>query len=420
VGNQIIIEEGKHTLSMNIFISLKHRSFAFLWSGQTVSRLGDNFYTVALALWVLEKTGSAAAMGLVLICTTVPQVALSLPGGVLVDRFSRLSLMLASDLLRALMAGLIAFLAASNRLEVWHVLVASAIFGAVDAVFYPAYTAVVPDVVPADALPSANSLRSISLQLAGIVGPAAAGWVVARGGTPLAFALNSVSFGISALCLLAVPRISVTSRAVAEKSPSNALQDLIQGMRTVFQSPWLWITIAIAGISNITLSGPFEAALPLLVKERFGTAAQSYGLLLSFAAVGSVLAALWTGWQKRLRRRAYLVYGPWLAASLMLFAMGLPLPFAVMSLAICVWGAGIELLGLAWTNSLQELVPPDRLGRVASIDALGSYVLLPVGYGLAGIAADHWGAALVFVAGGLLSAAMIACGLLHPAVRAVD
>jgi len=58
VGNQIIIEEGKHTLSMNIFISLKHRSFAFLWSGQTVSRLGDNFYTVALALWVLEKTPS--------------------------------------------------------------------------------------------------------------------------------------------------------------------------------------------------------------------------------------------------------------------------------------------------------------------------------------------------------------------------
>jgi MFS family permease len=405
---------------MNIFKSLKHRAFAFLWSGQTVSRLGDNFYAVALALWVLEKTGSAAAMGLVLICTIVPQVALSLPGGVLVDRFARLSLMLASDLLRALMASLIAFLAASNRLELWHVLVVSAVFGAVEAVFYPAYTAAVPDVVPADALPSANSLRSISLELASIVGPAAAGWVVAQGGTPLAFALNSTSFAISALCLLAVPRFSVASRTVAEKLPSNALQDLIQGVRTVSQSPWLWITIAIAGISNITLSGPFEAALPLLVKERFSTAAQTYGLLLSFAAVGSMLAALWAGWQKRLRRRAYLVYSSWLAASLMLFAMGLPLPFALMSLAICIWGAGIALLGLAWTNSLQELIPPDRLGRVASIDALGSYVFLPVGYGLAGIAADHFGAALVFVVGGLLSAAMIASGLLHPAVRAVD
>jgi MFS family permease len=405
---------------LNILQSLKHRSFALLWSGQTISRLGDNFYAVALALWVLEKTGSAAAMGLVLICTTVPQIALSLPGGVLVDRFSRRSLMLASDALRALMAGLIAFLAASNLLEVWQVLIIGALFGAVEAVFYPAYTVIVPDVVPADALPSANSLRSISLELASIAGPAAAGLIVAQGGVPLAFALDSVSFAISALCLVAVPRVSAVSRPTEEKSQSNALQDLKQGLSTVFQSPWLWITIGIAGISNITLSGPFEAALPLLVKERFGAAAQTYGLLLSLVAVGSMLAALWSGWQKRLRWRAYLVYGAWLAASLMLFAMGLPIPLAAMGLAMCIWGVGVTLLGLAWTNSLQELVPPDLLGRVASIDALGSYVFTPVGYALAGIAADHFGAAPVFVIGGLLSAVIIASGLLHPAVRAVD
>jgi predicted MFS family arabinose efflux permease len=279
---------------------------------------------------------------------------------------------------------------------------------------------IVPDVVPADALPSANSLRSISLELASIAGPAAAGLIVAQGGVPLAFALDSVSFAISALCLVAVPRVSAVSRPTEEKSQSNALQDLKQGLSTVFQSPWLWITIGIAGISNITLSGPFEAALPLLVKERFGAAAQTYGLLLSLVAVGSMLAALWSGWQKRLRWRAYLVYGAWLAASLMLFAMGLPIPLAAMGLAMCIWGVGVTLLGLAWTNSLQELVPPDLLGRVASIDALGSYVFTPVGYALAGIAADHFGAAPVFVIGGLLSAVIIASGLLHPAVRAVD
>jgi MFS family permease len=220
--------------------------------GRTISRLGDSFYTVALALWVLEKTHSAATMSLVLVCSTVPMLVLLLLGGVFVDRFSRLLIMLTSDALRAVIVGLIAVQAASGLLEVWHVLGMSVLFGIADAFFSPAASAVVPDLVETSDQSSANALRSISGNLMGIVGPALAGWVMATAGPASAFALDSLSFVISAFCLLKIAHRSALRKAGEGKG--SVLADLGEGIQTIVRSPWLWITIAIAGISNITLT----------------------------------------------------------------------------------------------------------------------------------------------------------------------
>ncbi len=405
---------------MTIFRSLSHRSFAMLWSGQTISRLGDSLYTIALAWFVLEKTGSAAAMGLVLICSTVPMLLLLLVGGVAVDRLPRLRLMLASDLLRGVVVALIAVLSFQQWLQLWHLFVMSALFGFVRAFFYPAYTAVIPDIVPADMLPSANSLRSISLDAAQLIGPGIGAGIVALGGTSLAFALDSASFAISAACIVAIPQIPMQRNDDVE--PSNPLEDVRKGISTVLHSPWLWVTLAVASVSTLFLTGPLESALPLLVKQDFGTNVSIYALFTSLSAAGSIMAAIWLGQRKRLRKRGFLTYGAWLMASLMLLAMGLPIPIVGVSVAIFIQGAAIAIVGLAWMNTLQEqtLVPPDLLGRVASIDLLVSSALEPVGFGMAGSAADWLGAAPVFVLGGAISTGLIALGLLHPAVRAVD
>ncbi len=397
---------------------LSNRSFALLWSGQTVSRLGDSLYTIALAWWVLQKTGSAAAMGGVLICSTVPMLLLLLFGGVAVDRLPRVRLMLGSDLICALVVLLIAFLSFQQWLALWQIFVMSAIFGAVEAFFYPAYIAVVPDLVPPELLPAANSLRSISLQGAQLIGPAIAAVIIALGGTSLAFALDGASFLLSALCIVALPRLPAL-RSSAEKE-EGVLHDIRKGISTVLHSPWLWVTLMIASVSTIFLVGPAEAALPLLVKQRFGEQVSLYALLTTLSALGSLLAAFLLGHFKRIRRRGPLTYGAWLLASLMLLVVGLPLPLFGVSLAFFIQGASFTILGLAWHNSLQEFIPSDLLGRVASIDQLVSSGLLPIGYGLAGIAADRLGASPVFVLGGAISACVIALGLLHPAVRAVD
>src|SRR5260221_11086361 len=148
---------------MTLFRALRRRPFALLWTGQSLSRLGDFVYEIALAWWVLQKTGSAQTMSLVLIFAITPSVLFSLVGGVAVDRVSRLGLMLASDITRGMAALAVAGLAFAGRLEVWHGFVASLIFGFVDAFFQPAYAALLPQIGPETDLPRPNSITSMKL-----------------------------------------------------------------------------------------------------------------------------------------------------------------------------------------------------------------------------------------------------------------
>ncbi len=403
---------------MTVFRAFSNRSFTLLWSGQIISRLGDSLYTIALAWWVLQKTGSATAMGIVLIFSTLPFLLFLLFGGVAGDRLPRLRLMLGSNLLCGGVVVLIAFLSFQQWLQLWQIFALSAIFGVVEAFFSPASAALLPDLVSAELLPSANSLSSISAQGAQFIGPAIGALLIALGGTSLAFALDGVSFIISATCVVALPRMPVLSGSASEEV--GVLQDIREGIRTVLASPWLWLTLVIASVSTIFLVGPSEAALPLLVKERFGDQVGLYALFTTLSALGSISAAFWLGHFKRLRRRGLLTYGAWLLASLMLLAMGLPIGIVGVSIAFFIQGAALTALGLAWMNTLQEFVPADLLGRVVSIDLLVSTGLLPIGYGLSGIAADRLGVSLVFVLGGAIAALVIGLGLLHPAIRAVD
>lgn len=404
------------------FRALRHRPFALLWSGQTISRLGDSVYQLALAWWVLEKTGSPATSGLVLVFAFTPMLLFLLAGGVAVDRLPRVRIMLASDLARGLCVTGVAGLAYAGRLEVWHVLAASLIFGLVDAFFQPAYIAAVPDLTPVDLLPSANALTSLSGQAGRIVGPLAAASLVAVGGTPAAFAVNAASFFASALCLAPLLRAPGPAAGPAPEAPAqrSVRADLRAGFATVRAIPILWVTILVAALFNITLAGPYQIALPYLVDDRFAGQVQMLGWLYAAFAVGYVLGGVWYGRRTTFRWRGWTLYATIAAAGLGLLVIGLPVPPLVLLLAAALNGAALEIFGVIWTTSLQTMVPADQLGRVASIDALGSFGLLPVGLGLVGLAVEALGAPAILVLGGALTMGLAGLGLLHPQVRGLD
>ncbi len=401
---------------VTLVASLRVRAFALLWTGQTISRLGDSLYRIALAWWVLEKTGSATTMGTVLIFSFAPMLIFALIGGVAVDRLPRGRVMLASDLLRGGAVLVVAGLALAGWLEVWHIYLASMFFGFVDAFFQPAYVAIVPEITPRDALPSANSLTSLSGRLTGIVGPALGAAIVALGGTSVAFMLDGFSFLISAACLFPLRRISTAAAATA----SSPLRDLRDGLAMVLGTPWLWVTIAVFALANVTLDGPLAVALPFLVDKNLHADVGGLGLLYSATSLGAIVGAVVLGRSTRIRHRGLLCYGAGMASGLMVVAAGLPISLAGVATAMFVDGVMAAVFGLIWTNTLQEMVPRDLLGRVSSIDILGSYVLLPVGYGLTGAVTDRLGAPLTFVLGGAIGTALLALGFLHPAVRGLD
>lgn len=405
---------------MVLFRSLSYRPFALLWAGQTVSRIGDHLYQVALAWWVLEKTGSAAAMGMVLICAYAPMLLFLLIGGVAVDRLPRVQVMLASDLARGAVVTAVAALAFLGWLEIWHVLVASLLFGFVDAFFQPAYTALVPEVARRDDLPSANSLTSISHHVGRVVGPALGAAVVVLGGTAGAFAFDAVSFFVSAACLAPLLGASAPPAPTTNGQTASVLRDVREGIATVLGSPVLGITILVFALINITLGAPYAVALPFLVKQHLNGDVGTLGLLYAVFPIGYIAGGAWLGRMTRIRRRGPTGYVGLIVAGLTFAAFGLPLPLAALALAALINGVALEIAGLIWANTLQEVVPSDRLGRVASIDSLGSYALLPLGYALAGWGADILGAAVVFAIGGVLTVGVAALALVHPAVRALD
>ncbi len=398
--------------------ALRNRSFALLWGGQTISRLGDSLYRIALSWWILEETGSAAAMGALAVFSLVPMLLFLLVGGVVVDRLPRFRIMLASDVVNMLIVALVTLLAFTDRLQLWHVYAVSVVFGLAEAFFFPAYIASVPQIVSADDLPSANSLTSLSWQVSGVIGPTLGAIFVAAGGTATAFGLDSLSFLVAACCLL--PLRHIRPPAAATQQPSTPVAELRDGWATVLAAPWLWVTILIYAFINVTDSGPRNIALPFLLHDVMGLEVEALGLVASAFSIGSVTAAVLLGRLKRIRRRGSVMYASIVLGGLMIVAYGLAPNLAVLLGAAFVYGVSFSCIALIWTNTLQEMVPAEKLGRVSSIDALGSFVLMPIGFALAGVLTDQIGPVLVFVIGGCATIVLALLGYMHPAVRRLD
>jgi hypothetical protein len=403
---------------MNLFAALTHRPFLLLWSGQTLSRLGDSLYQIALAWWVLEQTHSAAAMGTVYACNFAPTVVFVLLGGVAVDRLPRVHLMLGADLVRALLAAMIAALASTQQLELWHVYLASLLFGLVNAFFLPAYSALIPDVMPKSLLTSANALTSLSAEVTGVAGPLLGALLVGRRGAALAFALDGGSFLFAAVCLL--PLLGLSILRAAPQAHTSIARDLRAGFQAIATASWLWLTIALLALLNLTGRSPMTVTLPFLVRNDLRADVDLLGALYSSFSLGSIAGAAWIGRRGLLRRRGRLVYRALVLVGLMTLALGLPIGIYRSAAAIFLLGMALAIGNLVWTQIVQAYVPAHVFGRVSSITLLASTSLLPLGVALAGWATDWAGPALVFIVGGALTAGLALVGLLHPAIRNLE
>lgn len=403
---------------MSLLRALKNRNFAILWAANTQSRVGDFVYEIALAWWVLQETGSPEIMGLVLVASIAPSVLFLILGGAIVDRFPRLILMIFSDLGCGLVALAVAFLGWAGMLELWHIFGAALFFGVATAFFEPAFAAIVPQVVAEDDLGSANALSSISVSLGRVLGPALGAGLIAVFGIETAFAVNGASFLLSALIVSSLLRADIPAPTAGEKT--DLLADIREGFSVVAALPWLWISILIFALTNITLAGPYSVAMPFLVGEEMQGGVDKLGLIYAFFPLGYIIAAFWLGRYARLPRRGLFVQGGLVLGGVMLLLFGFNLPLWALLLAALVNGFALQAGQLAWTHLMQEKIPNEQLGRVASIDQTGSFILLPVGLVVAGWATSVLGPALVFVLGGALSALMGLLALLHPSIRRLD
>lgn len=414
---------------------LHSKPFALVWVGQFISLVGDNMFRVALAWEVLLLTGSATAMGIVLIVGLIPTIVFLLIGGVIADRLPRRLIMLCSDSCRAVIVLCLAVLGWVHLLQFWHLLLLSFIFGFGDSFFAPAYRSIQPELVEKEQLQSANALTSFGNMMSGLIGPTLGAICITLLGAPSAFAFDALSFLISAGCLLAIripasssvtiPRVdTLPDTAKKQQGIQGMVVDVREGMRYVTGSTWLWATILIASVANITFFGPTAIAMPKLVYDVFKTGVWLLGVLQTAVTIGALCATLLIAQIPHLRRRGLIAYAAMMLSGLALMLLGLGFPVQsepiVAVVAALLGGFGVSIFGVIWTTVLQELVPADKLGRVASIDMLGSYVLLPAGFALIGVLTDQFGPALLFAVGGTLTFVIAGLGLCIPGIRNLE
>src|SRR5829696_79885 len=390
--------------------ALNEPEFRPLYFARAFSQLGDGLMPVALAFAVLDVDPSPSALGFVLVARSIPLVGFLLVGGVWADRLERQRLMLATDLVRAGSQALLAALVLTDRAELWHFLVLTFVYGCGAAFFLPASTGLIPQVVSPGRLQQANALLGLTGSAFSVLGPAAAGVIIAAANPGIAIAIDSVTFLISA-AFLAGLRLP----AAVRRAELGFFTDLRARWREFRSRTWLWVDGVYSALGNAVVLAPLLALGPI-VAERELAGSSSWATIAAAFGLGSVAGGVLA---IRLRPRWPLRVA---VASLLTLALPpalLAVPAATPAIAAASFAAGLGLIffNTIFETTVQQLVLPESLSRVASIDWVLSVGLQPLGFALAGPTAEAIGVSTTLVcaaAWGVVSTVVV---LAVPSVR---
>ncbi len=363
---------------------LAERQFRLLFAGRTVSVLGNAIAPIALAFAVLDLTGSKSDLGFVLAARALPSVLFLLVGGIWADRLKRNQVMVASNIVSGASQALLAALLLTGSAQLWMLIALAAANGVSTAFFFPASVGIVPQTVSATMLQSANALLRLGLNATTIVGAAIGGILVAATSPGAAIAVDAATFFVGALLigLMSLP-------ASLRMEGSRFLGELTDGWREFRSRTWLWAIVVQFGLVNAAFVGAQSVLGPAVAKESLGGAA-GWGLILTCESAGLLLGGVL---QLRLRPRRLLLVATLgvMLGSLVMVGLAVPLSLAAVCVCALLAGIGYETFGVNWDTAIQQEIPVEKLSRVSSYDALGSWVLVPLGLALAGPIADAIG-----------------------------
>ncbi len=398
---------------MKLLRPLRERDFALLWTGMTVSLLGDGIFVVAEAWQVYDIDNDPVALSLVGLAWTGGMTAFLLTGGIVSDRVERRRVLIAADVVRALVLAATGVLSLAGVLEIWMLVVLAVLYGAGEAFFGPAFGALIPDIVAPTQLVEANSLDQLVRQAAErLFGPALGGLIVAAVGAGGAFLFDASTFAFSALCIWWLRVRSLPGIGLGERSAGRELRE---GVAFVRSQPWLWATLIAAALSLLFFLGPLEVLLPYVVRNDLGSGAGGFGAILAAGGAGSVAASLIVSQRGAPRRYLTFAYTAWAIATIPFigYALGTEL-WQFMALAI-VYGAGETAGMVVWGTLMSSRVPPELRGRVHSLDWFVSIGLTPVSFALTGPISKAIGVDATLVLAGVLP--MIVCAVLYIAAN---
>jgi MFS family permease len=403
---------------------LSMRDFRLLFSGSTLSLLGDQFALIATPWLVLQLTNDPLILGIVLALEGIPRAVFMLLGGAITDRLSPRLIMLSSNLVRLILTTLMTVVVLTHAVGIWMLYAFGAGFGLVAGFAVPAENSIVPMLVSQRDLQAGNSLMMGAEQLVAFFGPTVAGILIGSYsstfvGIGLAFGIDAVSFAISVATLWLIRIKRTEAASAAEASSEGVWKSILTGMRYLWNDTALRLMFILLVSVNFLIIGPIMVGIPLLAHRQLSQGSVAFGLLMSGFAGGNLIGYLGAGVLQR-------PSGAVIRAVLMLLLVAFGLVIAILGFIPSTWvdaglmallGLGNGYLAIILITWMQTRTPKAMLGRMMSILMFSNTGLVPVSQAISG-AISKWNLTVLFVGAGVLVLLVTAWAAFQPGLKA--
>ena len=350
-----------------------------LFASRAISNVGNGVLPIALAFGVLALPGATpTTLSIVLAAQAIPLVLILPFGGVNADRVGSARVISTMDMLVSVVGLTMAVLFITGTVTIPLLVVLSALTGALNALWYPAYPGLVPDVVTIDAhLQDANAYLSVASNAGLILGNALGGLLVAAFGAGVAIAFDALTFLVAGLLVFSFRHVSRP-----HDSGESMLEDLKAGWRLVISIRWFVVVVLAFSVIVMALRGAEEVLGPVLALQEYG-GATGWAVVLAVMSVGLLVGAFVAS---RIHVRRPMLFGMIITLTLPVWLVSLAFaaPLPVVAAGAFAWGMAIELFQVVWFTTLQTHIPRESISRVSSYDAMGSLMFGPIGLALAG------------------------------------
>ncbi|HSE91999.1 MAG TPA: MFS transporter [Methylomirabilota bacterium] len=382
--------------------ALNHRDFRVYYAGQLVALTGTWMQIVAQSWLVLQLTASPLRLGLIGTLQFAPLLLFSLFTGAVADRLPKRRLLVATQSTQACLALGLAVLIGTGRVEYWHVAVGAVLWGVANALDQPTRQSFVVSLVGRADLISAVGLNSAAFNAARIVGPAIGGLLIARAGIALAFALNTLAFGIAITALLTVG----ARGAAPPRGGTTMLEEIREGVAYAVRSARVRLVLGLLAVTSFCVFN-FSVYVPLLAREVLGLGSEGFGFLMAALGVGAVAAGLALGWIPSGAPPLAAMKASLATALAGLVALSAVDRFWLAALLLAVVGFAGTITTASCNTSLQLTAPDQLRGRVMSVYTLLSGGVFPLGAFWVGAVSEARGVSAAFLVNGALGLAAL-------------
>jgi MFS family permease len=388
-----------------------HAGFSSLAISRFISNVGNGVSPIALAYGVLSLPGASGKdLSIVMAARFVPLLAFMLFGGVIADRFQRNRLVGGSDMLGSFLAAVSAISLIAGFSSTWLLALMGGLFGILNAIWWPAMSGVLPEILPKEKLQEGNAVIGLLTNFGYIVGTLGGGILVSSFGAGWGLLIDALSFFMAGVIVWNLPIIG----KIKDKSP-GILHDLVVGWREFISRSWVIAMVVSFALINMA----FESMLSVLGPLNFSdptTGPKQWSYNLAGLSLGMFLGGIWA-LKVKMKRPLYIAMILISLSAVWDFALAFDLPLYISVLAAIFSGVSVEIFMVTWNTSLQSHIPEESYSRVSSYDTLGSFGIAPLGIVMAGPLAMHFGVnTILFITGTTTLVASIA-SLLVPSVR---